>query len=74
MLELLYDLRRLAFSLGTIGLVAFWVWSARRTTRPRPRTDREQAELAGLLAAIDADQDRLLRSLPAVNGAEPPTR
>ena len=61
MSELLYDLRGLAYWFAVIGVVLWWIWSIRRARRPRARTPREQAELAGLRAAIDRDRHEASR-------------
>lgn len=51
MSELLYGLFGLAYWAAIVGGVLWWIWSLRRSSRPRVRTPREEAELAGLLAA-----------------------
>jgi len=51
MSELLYDVLAGAFWVVTIAGVLWWIWSVRRVSRPRARTPREEAELAGLRAA-----------------------
>lgn len=61
MSELLYDLLGLAYWAVIIGAVLWWIWSIRRARRPRARTPREQAELAGLRAAIDRDRHEASR-------------
>jgi len=53
MIELLYGLLGLAYWAAIIGGVLWLIWSLRRGRRPRKRTAREEAELAGLRAAID---------------------
>jgi len=53
MSELLYGLFGLAYWAAIVGGVLWWIWSMRRSSRPRVRTPREEAELAGLRAAID---------------------
>lgn len=53
MSELLYDLLGLAYWAAIVGGVVWWIWSIRRSSRARSRTPREDAELAGLQAAID---------------------
>lgn len=64
----LYDLLRLLFWVGTFALVAWWLWGMKKASAPRKRTAREEAELASLRAAIDRDQDRVLRDLPPFTG------
>lgn len=66
MIELFYDLLGLAFWLGTIAFVGWWLWNMKRASAPRRRTAREEAELAGLRAAIQREQ--------AVKPLEPPAR
>ena len=66
MIELFYDVLGLVFWLGTLGLVGWWVWSMRKAATPRRRTPREEAELAGLRAALDAER--------TLTPNEPPTR
>lgn len=56
MSELLSDLLVLAYWAAIIGGVLWWIWSIRRSSRPRSRTPREDAELAGLRTAIDRDR------------------
>lgn len=56
MRELLYDLLSFAYWAAIIGGVAWWIWSIRKARRPVARSPREQAELAGLRAAIDRDR------------------
>jgi len=51
--ELLYDLLGFAYWAAIAGGVLWWIWSMRRGRRPRARTPREEAELAGLRAAMD---------------------
>ena len=68
MIDLFYDLLSLAYWLGIIGLVAWVVWSMKKASRPRKRSSREQAELASLRAAMDRDQDEVLRALPPTQG------
>lgn len=58
MTELLSDLLRLTYWAAIIGAVVWWIWSIRRSSRPPARTPREDAELAGLRAAIDRDRSR----------------
>jgi len=58
MSQLLYDLLGLAYWAAIAGGVLWWVWSMRRRSRPRVRTPQEQAELAGLRAAMDRDRSR----------------
>ena len=53
MSELLFGLVGLGYWAAIIGGVLWWIWSIRRSGRPRLRTPREDAELAGLRAAID---------------------
>lgn len=53
MSELLYDLLRLTYWAALIGGVLWWISSLRRGKRPPARTPREEAELAGLRAAMD---------------------
>ena len=53
MSELLYDLLGLAFWTAIAGWILWWIWSMRRSSRPRVRTPREDAELAGLRAAME---------------------
>lgn len=53
MSELLFDLLGLAYWAAIVGGVLWWIWSIRRSRRTRWRTPREDAELAGLRAAID---------------------
>lgn len=53
MSELLYDLLGLGFWAAIAGGTLWWIWSIRRSSRPRVRTPREEAELAGLRGAID---------------------
>ena len=69
MIELFYDLLGLIFWVGTFALIAWWIWGMKKASAPRKRTPREEAELASLRAAIDRDQDRVLRDLPPVSGA-----
>lgn len=52
MTDLLFDLLGLAYWAAIIGLVGWWVWSIKKASRPRRRTPREEAELAGLRAAL----------------------
>lgn len=73
-IDLVYDLLGLAFWVGSIGLVLWWVWGMRKAGQPRRRTPREEAELASLRAAVDRDQDRLLGTLPPVTDDDRPTR
>lgn len=47
------DLLAIASWAAIVGGVLWWIWSMRRGSRPRVRTPREEAELAGLRAAID---------------------
>jgi hypothetical protein len=54
--ELLYDLLGLAYWAAIVGGVAWWIWSIRKARRPKARTPRDEAELAGLRAAIDRDR------------------
>lgn len=61
MIDLFYDLLGLVVWIGTIALVAWWLWGMKKASAPRKRTEREDAELASLRAAIDRDQDRRLR-------------
>ncbi len=56
MSELLYHLLGLAYWAAIVGGVLWWIWVIRRAGRPRIRTPREDAELAGLRAAIDRDR------------------
>ena len=56
MSELLYDLLGLVYWAAIIGGVLWWIWSIRRSSRPRSRTPREEAELAGLRAAIERNE------------------
>ena len=56
MTELLYDLLGLAYWAAIVGGVAWWIWSIRKARRPKARTPRDEAELAGLRAAIDRDR------------------
>lgn len=63
MIDLFYDLLGLVVWIGTIALVAWWLWGMKKASAPRKRTEREDAELASLRAAIDRDQDRRLRDL-----------
>ncbi len=56
MRELLYDLLGLAYWAAIVGGLLWWVWSIRRGNRPPGRTPREEAELAGLRAAIERDR------------------
>jgi hypothetical protein len=53
MSELLYDLLGLAYWAAIVGGVLWWIWIMRRGSRPRVRTPREEAELAGLRTAMD---------------------
>ena len=64
MIELFFDLLGLLFWIGTIAFVGWWLWGMKKASAPRKRTAREDAELASLRAAIDRDQDRLLKDLP----------
>lgn len=68
MIDLLDDLFGLLIWVGSLALVAWWLWGMKKASTPRKRTPREEAELASLRAAIDRDQDRLLRDLPPVSG------
>lgn len=61
----LYDLVVLVVWVGTFALIGWWLWGMRKARAPRKRTPREEAELASLRAAIDRDQEQLLRDLPA---------
>jgi len=61
MSELLFDLLGLAYWAAIVGGVLWWIWSIRRSSRPRSRTAREDAELAGLRAAIDRGQNQPAR-------------
>ena len=56
MSQLLYDLLGLAYWAAIVGGVLWWILSMRRNSRPRVRTLQEQAELAGLRAAMDRDR------------------
>lgn len=53
MSESSYDLLGFVSWAAVVAGVLWWIWSIRRSSRPRSRTPREQAELAGLRAAID---------------------
>ncbi len=53
MTDLLFDLLGLAYWAALIGLIVWWVWSIKKASRPRPRTQREEAELQSLRAAIE---------------------
>lgn len=70
MIDLLYDLLGLAYWLAIIGLVVWVVWSMKKASTPRKRSPREQAELASLRAAMDRDQDEVLRALPPTQDAQ----
>ena len=56
MSDRLYDLLGRAYWVAIIGLVLWWIWSIRQSSQTRSRTPREDAELAGLQAAIDRDR------------------
>ena len=56
MSELLSDLLGLVYWVAIVGGVLWWIWSIGRSSRARSRTPREDAELAGLHAAIDRDR------------------
>jgi len=56
--ELLYDLLGLAYWAAIIGGLLWWFLAVRKARRPRVRTPQEEAELAGLRAAIDRDRRR----------------
>lgn len=71
MIDLFYDLLGLAYWLGIIGLVVWVVWSMKKAAKPRKRSPREQAELSSLRAAMDQDQDEVLRALPPAQGSRP---
>lgn len=64
MIASFYEFVVLVVWIATFALIAWWLWGMRKASRPRKRTPREDAELASLRAAIDRDQDQLLRSLP----------
>lgn len=51
MSELLADMLGLVYWAAIAGGVLWWIWSMRRGSRPRTRTPREEAELAGLRVA-----------------------
>ena len=53
MTDLFFDLLGLAYWAAIIGLVGWWVWSIQKASRPQRRTPREEAELAGLRAALE---------------------
>lgn len=53
MTDLLFDLLGLAYWAAIIGLVGWWVWRMKKASKPRRRTPREEAELAGLRAALE---------------------
>ena len=54
MSEVLSDLLGLACWAAIVGGLLWWIWSIRRSAGARLRTPREDAELAGLRAAIDS--------------------
>lgn len=56
MSALLSDLLGLAYWAAILGGILWWVWVVRRSKRSRSRTPREEAELAGLRAAVDRDR------------------
>lgn len=56
MRELLSNLLGLSYWVAILGGVLWWIWSLRRGRRPRGRTPREDAELAGLRAAMERDR------------------
>ena len=54
--ELLDDLLGLVYWAAILGGILWWIWSIRQSSQTRSRTPREDAELAGLQAAIDRDR------------------
>ena len=55
MIDAFYDLLGLAYWLGIIAVVVWWIRSMRKAARPRARTPREEAELAALRQALDRE-------------------
>lgn len=58
MIETLYLLFEVLIWGGTIVFVVYWLWSMLRASRPRKRTNEEQAELESLRAALNAVRQR----------------
>ncbi len=50
------ELLAYAYWAAIVGVVLWWVWSMRKASKPRRRTPREEAELAGLRDAIERSQ------------------
>lgn len=67
-----HELLGYAYWLGIIAVVVWWIWGMKKASKPRKRSPREEVELASLRAAIDGDQDEVLRRLPPVQ--TPPAR
>ena len=58
MSALLSDLLGLAYWAAILGGVLWWIWIVRKGRRPHARTPREEAELAGLRAAMERDRSQ----------------
>lgn len=56
MIDAFYDLLGLAYWLAIIVFVVWWVMSIRKAGKPRPRTPREEAELAALRQALERER------------------